>query len=75
MKKFEYWFQKNSLMTNAGKTIAMSFHTKQNIFPIRPKITFRNTDIAYKSESNFLGILITENLKWNARVVCLLSLN
>jgi len=27
---------------------------------------------AYKSESNFLGILITENLKWNAHV-CLLS--
>jgi hypothetical protein len=45
----------------------MSFHTKQNRFPIRPKITFRNMDIAYKSESNFLGILITES--WNGMLM------
>jgi len=41
-------------MINVGKTVktvAMSFHSKQNRFPIQPKVTFRNTDIAYKSES------------------------
>jgi len=63
MKKLEYWFQINSLMINVGKTVAMSFHTKQNRFPKRPRITFRNIDIVYKSESKFLGIRITENLK------------
>jgi len=31
---------------------------------MRPKITYRNTDIAYKSDTKFLGIHITENLKW-----------
>jgi hypothetical protein len=46
-------------MINVGKT----FHTKQDRYPIRPRITFRNMDIAYKSESKFLGIHITENLK------------
>ena len=63
MKKLEYWFQNNNLMINVGKTVAMSFHTKQNRFPIRPRITFRNMDIAYKSESKFPGVHITENLK------------
>jgi len=29
MKKLEYWFQKNNLMTNAGKTVTVSCHTKQ----------------------------------------------
>jgi hypothetical protein len=28
LKKLEYWFQKNNLMINIGKTAAMSFHTK-----------------------------------------------
>jgi hypothetical protein len=37
--KLEYWFQNNNLMINVGKTVAMSFHTKQNRFPIRPKVT------------------------------------
>ena len=64
MKKLEYWFQKNDLMINSGKTVAMSYHTKQSRCPMRPKITYRNTDIAYKSDTKFLGICITENLKW-----------
>ena len=61
MNKLEYWIQKNNLMINTGKTVAMSYHTKQSRFPMRPKITYRNTDIAYKSDTKFLGI--TENPK------------
>jgi hypothetical protein len=48
MKKLEYWIQKNNLMTNIGKTVTMSYHTKQSRFPMRQKISYRNTDIAYK---------------------------
>jgi hypothetical protein len=48
-------------MINTGKTLAMSFHSKQNRFPIQPTITFRNMDSAYKSASKLLGIHITEN--------------
>ena len=55
------------------RTVKMSFHTNQNIFPKRPNITFQNMDIAYKSESEFLGIHITENFKWMGHV-CSLSL-
>jgi hypothetical protein len=50
-------------MISVGKTAAISFYTNQNRFPIRPRITFRNMDIAYKSESKFLGIHNTENFK------------
>jgi len=45
MKKLEFWFQKHNLMINTGKRVAMSYHTKQSRIPIRPKITYRNTDI------------------------------
>jgi hypothetical protein len=60
-------------MTNVGKTVAMSCHMRQNRFPVRPKVTFRNMDIAYKSEKKFFGIHTTEYLKWNTHV-CTLSL-
>jgi len=36
----------------------MSYHTKQSRFLMRPKITSRNTDIAYKSVTKFVGIHI-----------------
>jgi hypothetical protein len=32
MKKLEYWFQKNNFMINIGKTVTMSYHTKQSKF-------------------------------------------
>jgi len=34
---------------------------------MRPKITYRNTDIAYKSDTKFLGIHITEI--WNGLLI------
>jgi len=68
MKKLEYWFQNNNLMINIEKTIAMSYHTTQNKFPMRPKISFKNKDIFYKLNTNFLGIYIAENLKWATHI-------
>jgi len=68
MKKLEYWIQKINLIINIGKTVAMSYHTKQSRFPVRPKITYRNTDIAYKSDTKFLGIHITENPKLTTQI-------
>jgi len=48
MKKLEYWLQKNYLMINIGKTVEMSYYTQQSRFLVRPKMTYRNRDIAYK---------------------------
>ena len=55
-------------MINIGKTVAMSYRKMQSRYPRRPKITYRNTDTAYKSDSKFLGILIAENLKWTTHI-------
>jgi hypothetical protein len=51
-------------MTNIGKTVAMLYRAKQSWFLMRSKIAYRNTDIAYKSDTKFIGIHITEDLKW-----------
>ena len=67
MKKLEYWFKKNNLMIN-GKTVVISYHTKQNRFLMRSKITYKNREIALKPDKKFLGIHITENLKWTTHI-------
>jgi len=64
MKKLEYWLQNYNLMINIEKTTAMTYRATQNKFPMRPKITYKNKDIAYTSNSKFLDIYIAENLKW-----------
>ena len=68
MKKLEYRFQNNNLIINIEKTIAMSYHTPQNKFLMRPKITYKNKDIAYKLNIKFLGIYIAENLIWTTHI-------
>ena len=50
MKQLEFWFQNINLMINIGKTVAMSYRKMQIRYPMRPKITYRNTDIVYKSD-------------------------
>jgi hypothetical protein len=44
----------------------MSFHLKQLRVPLRLKIVFKNTEIAYQSELRLLRINMIENLKWCA---------
>jgi hypothetical protein len=48
--------------------MAVTFHSKQNRFPLRPQITFKNKYIVCNKELRFVGIYIKENLKWNAHV-------
>jgi hypothetical protein len=69
----ETWFQKNNLIINTEKTVAMSFHSKQMRLPLRPKVIFKNSEIVYKSELRFLGLCIVENLKWDAHTRTLSS--
>jgi hypothetical protein len=66
MRQVETWFQKNNLIINTEKTIAMSFHSKQMRLPLRHKVIFKKLEIAYTSELRFLGICITDNPKWDA---------
>jgi hypothetical protein len=66
MRQLESWFEKNDLIVNIKKTCAISFHPRQNNYPTRPHITFKNNEITYRSEMKFLGLLITENLTLQA---------
>jgi len=40
---------------------------------LRPQVVFKNTDITHKSELRFLGICMTDNLKWDYEVRLLSS--
>jgi hypothetical protein len=66
MRELEVWFEKNNLIINSEKTFAVLFHPKQKRVPLRPQINFKTMEITYQSELRFLGIYITENLKWDA---------
>jgi hypothetical protein len=65
-------FYTNGLLISTEKSIAMSFHSSQNKNPVKLQIRFNNTDINYSPEIKFLGIHLTESLKWEAhiRVLC-----
>jgi hypothetical protein len=73
-KQLDVWLNKNDLVVNTIKTVAMSFHYRQ-LTPLKPIIYIQNSKISYKSEVKFLGIYIMENLNWqshfkSSRTVC-----
>jgi hypothetical protein len=51
----------------------MSFHNKQTEGPAKPKVTINNMNLNYTTETKFLGIYITETLKWKSHVKALAS--
>jgi len=68
IKQFETWFSNNSLIINTDKTKAMLFHLNKTCNLVMPKIVFKNGEISYTSEVKFLGINISNNLKWNTYI-------
>jgi len=51
----------------------MSFYNRQTIFLVKPQATFNKMNLDYITETTFLGIHITEILKWNSHVQSLAS--
>jgi hypothetical protein len=68
MQQISSWLHLNKLVINPDKTIAMSFHAWQNKSNVTPKIVFQDTIIKYKNETKFLGIHLTEDVKWDVYV-------
>jgi hypothetical protein len=66
--ELEIWFNRNDLIINVGKSGFMSFHNRQSKFLIKPQVSFNKLNLEYTAETKFLGIHITETLKWNSRV-------
>jgi hypothetical protein len=50
------WFNANSLILNTEKTTVISFHNRQERDVMQLQIKFGEIEIAYKSETKFLGI-------------------
>jgi len=45
----------------------MLFHNRPH-FLAKPLVTFNNTTVAYTSDTKFLGIQITDSLKWHSHI-------
>jgi len=58
----------NDRVINTGKTGVMSSHNGQPNFLAKPLVTFNHTTVAYTSETKFLGVRITDSLKWHSHI-------
>jgi hypothetical protein len=65
MNCLESWFNQNEILLNVRKSCALSFHPRQRKRVSKPSIVYNYVNIPYKSDVKFLGIQITENLRWN----------
>jgi hypothetical protein len=68
MEQLSNWFHLNKLIINTDKTIAISFHSWQNKNNLKPKIVFQDMEIKYKNDTNFLGLYLTEDVKWDVHI-------
>ena len=66
--ELETWFNRNDLVTNAGKTGVMLFHNRQTHVLVKPLVTFNNKNVDYTAEIKFLGIQIMDTLKWHSHL-------
>jgi hypothetical protein len=51
----------------------MSFHSRQTNVLVKPQVIFNKNNLDYTAETEFLGIHITETLKWNSHIQSLAS--
>jgi len=75
MQQLSSWFCLNKLVINPDKNIAISFHAWQDKSNLKPVIVFQDMDIIYKNETKFLGLYLTEDVKWDVHIkhVCNIS--
>jgi len=66
--ELETSFNRNDLVINAGKTGVMLFHNRQTHVLVKPLVTFNNMNMDYTGEIKFLGIQITDTLKWHSHL-------
>jgi len=59
------WFSKNNLIVNIDKTSVMFFHNYQKLSPVMPDVLLNARILPVSTVTKFLGIYISENLKWN----------
>jgi hypothetical protein len=67
------WFNANSLILNTEKTTSMVFHSRQKRDLMEPQIKLGKIEIAYRSETKFLGMHVGKHMDRNAHIVFLNS--
>jgi hypothetical protein len=65
INKLTGWFERNRLIINKKKTMAIPFHHPQKVQLKCPSIKFYGTDINYTDHSKFLGVWLDKNLRWS----------
>jgi hypothetical protein len=65
INKLTEWFERNRLIINKEKTIAISFHQPQKVQLEYPSIKLYDTVINYTEHSKFLGVWLDKNLRWS----------
>jgi hypothetical protein len=73
MNHLKAWFNNSVLILNIRKSCALSFHPRQRELVCKPSIFYNGADISYKTVVKFLGINITESLKWHTHINSLCS--
>jgi hypothetical protein len=63
--KFIEWFERNRLVINTAKTIAIPFHHPQKVHFECPSIKIYDTDIKYSEQLKFLGVWLDKSLSWS----------
>ena len=63
LEKIYRWLCSNKLSLNVGKTKFACFHTAQRIVAY-PQLKINNFIIDRVTEFNFLGLIISSNMKW-----------
>jgi DNA gyrase inhibitor GyrI len=61
---FIKWFERNRLVINKEKTIAISLHQPQKVHFECPSIKIYDTVIKYSEQLKFLGVCLDKNLSW-----------
>ena len=64
MNQLVEWFERNRLIINTQKTVAISFHHIQNNKHECPTINIGNKTITHTDSTKFLGLWLDQNLKW-----------
>jgi len=67
LKKISNWLSSNKLSLNVKKSKYMVFHTSQRQVEY-PLLKLNDTEIERVNQFNFLGLIISSNLKWNKHI-------
>jgi hypothetical protein len=68
MNQIENWFAENQLIINTGKTKTLFFQERSPRPIHKPHLFLNSKIITYASNLKFLGIYITDNLRWASHI-------